>query len=279
MVPETFRTFEDCFRAIRNILNCPKLLQNLSEATSGMLNVCFMALPNIQDFPIIVSVVPETFRTFEDCFRAIRNILKLSEVSSELSEATSGMLNVCFRDSEILLNCPKQYQRLAMFVSLIFETFKIFEDCFRVFRITSELSKVVLEPFRSNIRDARYLFQGFTKHSGLPDNCFSGSWNIQNFWRLFQGYSKHFKTVLSCFIIVRSNIRDARCLFQGITKHSGLPDNCFSGSWNIQNFWRLFQSYSKHFKTVRCCFRIVRINFRDAQCLFSGNYETFRTSR
>ena len=142
------------------------------------------------------------------------------------------------------------------------------------------------------------MFQGFTKHSGLPEDCFSGSWNIQNFWRLFQGYSKHFKTVLSCFIIVRSNIRDARCLFQGyskhfktvrssliivrsnirdaqclfqgFTKHSGLPDNCFSGSWNIQNFWRLFQSYSKHLKIVRSCFRIVRINFRDAQCLFKG---------
>ena len=49
------------------------------------------------------------------------------------------------------------------------------------------------------------------------------------------------------------------------------------GFWNIQNFWRLFQGYSKHFKTVLSCFRTVRNNISAARCLFQGYTKHFKT--
>ena len=235
---------EDCLSGTWNIQNYWRLFQGftkqfrtvysfleLSEATSVLLDICFMALRNIQDFPKIVSVVPETFRTFEDCFRVIRNILKLSEVYSELSEATLGMLNVCFRDSEILLNLPKQYQRLAMFVSLIYETFKIFEDCFRVFRITSKLSKVVWEPFRSNIWDARCLFQGFTIH---------------------------FRTFEDCFWSIRNILKQSEVAWELSEASSGMLDVSFSALRIIQDFPIIVSVVPETFRTFEDCFWSIR---------------------
>ena len=135
--------------------NCLKQLQGCSMFVSGIRKYFWSVRSNIRDLPCLFHwfMKHSRFSKIDSGFSKLHlNCLKLFK---NLVDATSGMLDVCFRALRNIQDFPK-------IVSGLYETF-------------------------------------------------------QNFWRLFLGHSKHFKTVLSCFIIVRSNIKDARCLFQGIT--------------------------------------------------------------